>query len=366
MKTIAKPWIAEIGVYEPGKPIEEVAREMGFKSADEIIKLASNENALGPSPLAVEAMKRAACLMHRYPDGSAYHLRNALAEKLKVDPAQILVGNGSNELIEFIGHVFLETGVDMVMAEYSFAIYRLVAGMFQAGVISVPMRNYTHDLDAMLDAITSETKIVFIANPNNPTGTIVGSDDLDRFMSRVPDNVVVCIDEAYIELLPAELQLDTLKYVKNGCNVILLRSFAKSYGLAGLRVGYAVAQEDAIALMQRVRQPFNVNSMALAAAQAALKDETHLRKTRKMIQEGFLFFEEHLSQIGVPYVPSVVNFLLVEVGQGRVVFQKMQKEGVIVRPMDGYGLPRHVRITIGTREENERCIHTLSRVLGNF
>lgn len=366
MKRIAKSWLSDLDMYESGRPIEEVARELGLENADQIVKLASNENALGPSPLAVKAMKKAACLVHRYPDGSAYYLRKAIGIKLKVEPEQIMVANGSNELLEFIGHVFLQPGVNIVMADHAFAIYRLIAGIFQASVVSVSMKDYTHDLDAMLDAITPGTKIVFIANPNNPTGTMVNAVDIDRFMNRVPDHVVVCFDEAYIELLPVNRQPDTLKYVRDRRNVVLLRSFSKSHGLAGLRIGYAVAPEEGIALMQRVRQPFNVNSMALAAALAALEDEAHVRKTRKLIVEGLSFFEDQLSRMGIPYVPSVVNFLLVEVGQGRKFFQAMQKEGVIVRPMDVYSLPRHVRITIGTRQENERCIHAMARVLGDF
>ncbi len=364
MKTVAHSWVMELGMYERGKPIEEVARDLGFESAEDIIKLASNENALGPSPRAVRAMKRAAAQMHRYPDGSAHYLGRKLAAKLRVSPEQILPANGSNEIIEFIGHVFLGPETEIVMADRGFAIYHLVAALCRARTIRVPMKDFTHDLEAMAAAITPQTRVVFIANPNNPTGTMVDGPALDRFMDRVPDHVVVCIDEAYIELLPPKLQPDTLRYIRAGRKVILLRTFSKTYGLAGLRVGYAVASEEGIALLNRVRQPFNVSAMALAAALAALDDAAFIRKTRKMVQEGLAFFEENLARLGVAYVPSVVNFMLVEVGQGRAVFQALQKEKVIVRAMDGYGLPRHVRITIGTRKENEHCLRALAKVLG--
>ena len=363
MKNIAHAWITDLKMYEPGKPIEEVARELGFASVDDIIKLASNENALGPSPLALRAMKRVASQMHRYPDSSAHLLRRALSKKLGVKPDQLLIANGGNEIIEFIGHVFLCPGVDMVIADRAFAIYRLIGDMFRARVISVPMQHFTHDLDAMLAAITPQTRVVFIANPNNPTGTMVSGETLDRFMQQAPEHVVVALDEAYVELLPEDQQPDALKYVREGRKIIVLRTFSKTYGLAGLRIAYAVAPEEGIQLMHRVRQAFNFNSMALAAAEAALADDAFVRKTRRMIQAGQKLFAEHLPRLGVAYVPSVTNFMLVEAGQARATFHALQKEKVIVRPMDGYGLPDHVRITIGTREENERCLKALARVL---
>ncbi len=363
MKNIAHSWIRDLKMYEPGKPIEEVARELGFESVEDIIKLASNENSLGPSPLALKAMKRVANQMHRYPDSSAHLLRNALSKKLGVKPEQLLIANGGNEIIEFIGHVFLGPGVDLVMADRAFAIYRLIGDMFQARVIGVPMKNYTHDLDAMLAAITPQTRIVFVANPNNPTGTMVSGKELDSFMQRLPQHVVVALDEAYVELLPEDQQPDTLKYVREGRKVIVMRTFSKTYGLAGLRIAYAVAPEEGIQLMHRIRQAFNFNSMALAAAEAALDDDAFVRKTRRMIRAGQKLFTEHLTRMGIGYVPTVTNFMLVEVGQSRAKFHELQKEKIIVRPMDGYGLPAHVRITIGTRAENEMCLKALARVL---
>jgi histidinol-phosphate aminotransferase len=361
---IANPWVGQLGIYEPGRPIEEVARELGFKSADEIIKLASNENALGPSPLAVKAMKAAACDMHRYPDGSAFYLKQALAKKLGVSPKMILTVNGSNEAIELLGHTFLGPGKNIVMADRAFVVYALIAATFQARTIAVPMKDFTHDLDAMLKSITKDTRLVFVANPNNPTSTMVDGKQIDKFMKQVPDHVVVCFDEAYIELLPRSMQPDTLKHVKGGRKVAIMRTFSKTYGLAGLRIGYVLAPAACIELLERVRQPFNVNAMAMAAAIAALEDDAYVERTRKMIREGLAFFEEQLDHIGLPFVPAVANFMLVEVGNGRKVFEELMKEGIIARPMDCYGLPRHIRITVGTRKENEQCIKALATVLG--
>ncbi len=360
---LARSWVSGLGVYEPGRPIEEVAREMGFASADDIIKLASNENSLGPSPKAVVAMRAVARRMHLYPDGGAFYLREALARKLHVKPGQLLIGTGSNELIEFIGHVFLGEGMNLVMADRAFVVYKLVGDMFRAGTVLVPMREFTHDLDAMLAAITGETRVVFIANPNNPTGTMVGGAELESFLHRVPDHVITVLDEAYIELLDPALQPDTLRYVREGRNVIILRTFSKTYGLAGLRIGYAVAPEECIHLMQRVRQPFNTTAMGQAAALAALEDEEHVERTRRLVKDGLVDFEKAFRKMGLEFVPSVVNFILVKVGKGREVFEAMQKLGVIVRPMDPYRLPDHIRITVGTRVQNRRCLRALETVL---
>jgi histidinol-phosphate aminotransferase len=360
---LARPWVTGLGVYEPGRPIEEVAREMGFQDASGIIKLASNENALGPSPKAVAAMKKAARQMHLYPDGGAFYLRQALARKLGVSQDQIIAGCGSNELLEFLGHVFLDNSTSIVMAERAFVVYKLVADMFRARTIKVPMKNFTHDLEAMLAAITPDTRIVYVGNPNNPTGTMVGQDELDRFMERVPDHVIVVFDEAYIELLPPARQPDCLKYVRAGRNAIVLRTFSKTYGLAGLRIGYGVAPEECVKLLQRVRQPFNTTAMAQVAAIAALEDDEFVERTRAMTQEGIAFFESAFAKMKLEYVPSSANFTLVKVGPGRKIFDALQRTGVIVRPMDPYGLPDYIRITIGTRPENKRCLTALKKVL---
>jgi histidinol-phosphate aminotransferase len=360
---LANPWVRQLAIYEPGRPIEEVARELGFTSEEVIAKLASNENALGPSPLALKAIRDAAEKMHRYPDGGAFYFKQALAAKLNVKPDQIMVGNGSNELIELLGHAFLAPDAGIVMADRAFVVYRLVADLFQAKTVAAPMKEFTHDLDAMLAAIRPETKIVFVGNPNNPTGTMVGQDDIDRFMDRAPSDVIVCFDEAYIELLPPDAQPDVLKYVRENRNVVALRTLSKTYGLAGLRIGYAVAPAACIALLNRVRQPFNVNAMALAAATAALDDVAHVEKTCEMVQAGIAFLQAEFGRMGLSYVPAVANFILVEVGKGREVFEAMMHEGVIVRPMDGYGLPHHVRVTVGTPRENEKCVEALQVAL---
>lgn len=363
MKHKANPWIQGLATYEPGRPIEEVARELGFANADEIIKIASNENALGPSPRAVDAMREVAGRMHLYPDGDCFYLRRKLAERLNVHMDQILVANGSNEAIELLAHVFLAPGKNIVMAQGAFIIYKLVAAALQADTIMVPMRNYTHDLQAMLKAITPNTQLVFIANPNNPTGTMVGGAEIDAFMAKVPDHVVVVFDEAYIELLPPSKQPDVLKYVRQGRHVFVLRTFSKTYGLAGLRVGYAVAPKEGIELLHRVRQPFNVNAMAQTAALAALDDDEFVEKTRKMVADGLAYLEKAFREMGLEFVPSVANFILVKVGKGREVFHELMRRKVIVRPMDGYGLPDHVRVTVGLPHENERFVAALKDVL---
>lgn len=361
--TLAHPWVRSLAVYEPGRPIEEVARELGFADAAEIIKLASNENALGPSPKAMTAMRRMVARMHFYPDGGAFYLRRALAQRLGVEMEQIMTGHGSNEIIALLGQVFLKPGTNIVMADRAFVVYRLVADAFRAKTIAVPMRNFTHDLDALLAAITPRTKLVFIANPNNPTGTMVDGAALDRFMRRVPPQVVVVLDEAYIELLPPEQQPDTLRHVRAGRQVFVLRTFSKTYGLAGLRVGYAIGPRAGVELLNKVRQPFNVNAMALAAAEAALDDENYVQRTRRMVANGLTQLEKGFAELGLDYVPSVVNFVLVKVGRGREICRALERQRVIVRPMDGYGLPDHVRVTVGLPRENAHFLRALKTVL---
>lgn len=361
-ESMANRWIPALGAYEPGRPIEEVAREIGFDS-ETAIKLASNENALGPSPLAAAAMQDAVSQMHVYPDGGGYYLIEALAERLAVPRDSIVLTNGSNEGIEFLGHVFLSRGDAIVMSEHAFVIYQLCASLFQADTIAVPMREHRHDLDAMRGAITDKTRLVFIANPNNPTGTMVSGAEIEAFMSRVPEHVIVVIDEAYVELLSPEQQPDTLSYVREGRRVVLLRTFSKTYGLAGLRIGYAVAPAPLIALLQKVRQPFNVSAMAQVGALAALGDHAHVERTRELVSAELAFYESAFKQMGIESIPSVANFICADVGDGRDVFERLQKRGVIVRPMDGYRMPSFIRITLGLRPENERCLEELKAVL---
>jgi histidinol-phosphate aminotransferase len=361
---IPKDYIAELRVYEPGKPIEEVARELGFDDIADIVKVASNENELGPSPMAVEAMQEAIPEMHRYPDGGAFYLKKKLAENLAISPEQILFGCGSNELIVFLGHVFLGQGTNLIMGAEAFAVYFLVAAMYNAETVRVSMPDHVHDLDGMLDAITPETRLVAICNPNNPTGTVVAPDAIDAFIERLPDHVIAIFDEAYFEVMPEELKPNLLKHIRAGKkNIILLRTFSKAYGLAGLRIGYAIGHPELIGLLNKVRQPFNVNGMAQAAAMAALDDITHLVETCQMVREGLRFFEDGLSSIGIETVPSAANFILAKTGRGREVFEELQKRKVIVRAMDAYGLPDHIRITIGTPTQNKTVLDALKDVL---
>lgn len=360
----AKEWISDLRVYEPGKPIEEVARELGFDDIAEIVKVASNENELGPSPMAVEAMREAIPEMHRYPDGGAFYLKQKLSEKLSVQPENLLFGCGSNELIVFLCHVFMEQGKNLIMGAEAFAVYFLANAMYQGDTIRVPMPDHVHDLDALLEAITPETRIVAICNPNNPTGTMITPDEIDRFIEKLPDHVVAVFDEAYFEVMPDHMKPDVLKHIRAGKeNVIVLRTFSKAYGLAGLRIGYAIAHPELINLLNKVRQPFNANLMAQSAAMAALDDVTHIVETREMIFQGIEFFERELPKIGVEVVPSGANFLLIKTGRGREVFQELQKLKVIARPMDPYGLPEYIRITIGTPEQNQIMLDALKQVV---
>lgn len=360
----AKEWISDLRVYEPGKPIEEVARELGFDDIAEIVKVASNENELGPSPLAIEAMQESISDMHRYPDGGAFYLKRKLAGKLDVAPENLLFGCGSNELIVFLCHVFLGKGTNLIMGTEAFAVYFLAAAMYQGEVVRVPMPEHVHDLDAMLAAITPETRLVAICNPNNPTGTMVSPEAIDRFIEQLPDHVVAIFDEAYFEVMPEHMKPDVLKHIRDGReNIIVLRTFSKAYGLAGLRIGYAIGHPELIGLLNKVRQPFNVNAMAQAAAMAALDDVTHLVETREMGFQGLEFFHHELPKLGIETVPSGANFILVKTGRGRDVFGALQKLKVIVRPMDPYGLPEHIRITIGTPEQNQIMLDALKAVL---
>jgi histidinol-phosphate aminotransferase len=356
----ANRFVCDLVAYEPGKPIEETARELGLDPAD-IIKLASNENPLGPSPRAREAMVAALADAHIYPDGGGYRLRTAIAGKLGCAPGQVVIGNGSNEIIELLCHAFLHRHAELIAAEHAFVVYKLMATLFGAGYVEVPDPEFIHDLDSMAAAVTERTRLVFIANPNNPTGTMVGQAEIDRFMDRVPEHVVVVFDEAYHEF--PDDPPDTLKFVREGRNVCVLRTFSKIHGLAALRVGYGVAPEPLAAILQKARQPFNVNAIGQAGAVAALDDAGHLAATRALNRAGLGFYAEAFRRRGLEFVPSFANFLLVKVGDGNRVFADMLKRGVIVRAMAGYKLPEWVRITVGTQTQNERCLAVLDEVL---
>ncbi|HEY8991032.1 MAG TPA: histidinol-phosphate transaminase [Luteolibacter sp.] len=357
----ANRFVCDLVAYEPGKPIDETARELGLNPAD-IVKVASNENPLGPSPKAKKAMAAALDEAHIYPDGGGYRLRSAIAEKLDLSIDNVVIGNGSNEIIELLCHCFLNPDAELIAAEHAFVVYKLMATLFGAKYVEVPDPGFVHDLDAMADAITDQTRLVFVANPNNPTGTVVGQEAIDRFMARVPEHVVVCFDEAYFEFL--DEPFDTLKFVRANRNVAVLRTCSKIHGLAALRVGYGLCGKNVAAILQKARQPFNVNAIAQAGALAALTDDEHVNKTREVNRAGLAFYEAAFRERGLEFVPSVANFILVNVGDGDRVFRDMLKEGVIVRAMRSYKLPEWVRISIGTPAQNERCLEVLDHVLG--
>ena len=358
----ANPQLRDLVAYEPGKPIEDVARDLGL-DPNEIVKPASNENPLGPSPKAVVAMTEALAKAQFYPDGGGYKLRQAIAEQNGLARENVVLGNGSNEIIEFIGHAFLKPGDSIIAAEHAFVVYKLMATLFGAETIEVPDPNFIHDLDAMADAIRPETKQLFIANPNNPTGTLVDEAAIDRFMERVPEHVIVIFDEAYHEFLKEPP--NTLKYVREGRNVIIMRTFSKIQGLASLRIGYGLGPAPLIEVLQKTRQPFNANAIAQAGALASLLDTEHQAKTCENNDAGLRYFEDMFKELGLEYVPSHANFVLVRVGDGDALFADFMKRGVIIRAMRGYKLPEWIRVSVGRPAENERFVAELKTWLSD-
>ncbi|NGO40252.1 histidinol-phosphate transaminase [Limisphaera ngatamarikiensis] len=356
------PQLEQIPVYQPGRPIEEVARIHGL-APESIVKLASNENPLGPSPRALQALQAACATVHLYPDGHAFALKARLAEKLGLTPEHLILGNGSNEVLELVGHALLRPGVDVVVSQYCFAVYPLVTRLFGARLITVPARNFAHDLAAMRAAFTPQTRVVFIANPNNPTGTCAPPQELRQFVESVPPDVLIVLDEAYIEFL--DHPADFLPAIREGRspNLLLVRTFSKIYGLAGLRVGYGIGHPQVVAALEKTREPFNVNRLAQAAALAALDDHDHVEQTRAINKAGLRQLATGFESLGLPYIPSEANFILVRVGNAHAVFESMLRQGVIVRPMDGYDLPEWIRISVGRPEENERCLRALQLAL---
>ncbi|HHL40205.1 MAG TPA: histidinol-phosphate transaminase [Deltaproteobacteria bacterium] len=357
LKLPVPDYIASLVPYPPGKPIEELERELGISGS---IKLASNENPLGPSPRAIEAAARAVREAHRYPDGSCFYLKRRLAAHLGVETGNIMVGNGSNEIIELLVRTFVRPGDEVLMADPSFAVYPLVTQAAGGAAVRVGLREMTIDLDAMARALTGRTRLVFIANPNNPTGTIVTAAALDAFMERVPPGVVVCIDEAYYEYVRSPDYPDSLRYIKERA-VVVLRTFSKIYGLAGLRVGYGAAPEEIVSLVERVRQPFNVNSVAQAAACAALDDRDFVERSRRANADGLQYLFAGLAELGLETVPTEANFFLIKVGDGKRLYEELLREGIIVRPMGGYGLGEYIRVNVGTKAENHRLLSFLKK-----
>lgn len=359
-------YVSNIKPYVPGKPIEELERELGIKDS---VKLASNENPLGPPPHVIEKMiqdlssREPSLGLNRYPDGSGFYLKRALAEKWSLSMDEIILGNGSNELIDIAVRTFLQPGDEAVMANPSFVVYPMSTRAQGARAIEVPLKEYTHDLDAMASAITGKTKIVFVANPNNPTGTMNRRDEFETFMSRVPGGVLVVVDEAYCEYVTDPDYPDSVRYLREGRDILILRTFSKIYGLAGLRIGYGIGNKEIIAEMNKIRPPFNTSSLAQKAAVWALADERHVQKTREMNRQGKDYLYRELDSLGIAYVPTEANFLYIPLKkEAQTVYQKLLERGVIVRPVG----PRELRVTIGLPEENARFVNALRSVMGEM
>jgi histidinol-phosphate aminotransferase len=354
--------VAAMSPYQPGKPIAEVARELGLVEAD-IVKLASNENPLGASPQALQAMQAAMADVARYPDGNGFVLKRELAQHHKIGPESIVLGNGSNDVLELAALAFLGPGTSSVYAEHCFVVNRLATQARGAEGIEVAARDYGHDLQAMQRAVREDTRVIFVSNPNNPTGTYVAPEEVQSFLEKVRSDVLVVLDEAYYEYLEPQQQSSSMEWVARFPNLLVTRTFSKAYGLAGLRVGYGVAHPQVADMMNRVRQPFNVNSAAQAAAVAALGDERFLRESIQLNRAGMKQLTAGLSALGLDWIESYGNFVTVRVGEADRVFRELLQRGVIVRPIAGYGLPRHLRVSIGLESENNRLLEALAAVL---
>ena len=353
--------ILDIKPYVPGKPIEEVKRELGI---DDVIKLASNENPLGPSPLAIEAMKKAVEEVNLYPDGSCYALRKTLANHLNFDPSMLIFGAGGDEIIFYLAMSFLCEGNECIQADVTFSEYSTAAKIMNCYSHLVPLKNDTYDLDSMLKKVNDKTKIFTITNPNNPTGTIVSADEVEKVIDKLPPQCVLFLDEAYYEFVDDPAYTRSIQWVKEGRNVLVLRTFSKIYGLAGLRIGYGIAPPHIIDILERVRAPFNVNSVAQAGAIASLNDPNQVARSRKLNNEGKQYFYNEFKKLGLNYTPTQANFVWVNTGQdSKEVFGKLLKKGVIVRTGDIFGCPTHIRVTMGTMSQNERFIKALTEVL---
>lgn len=360
MKSLFKKNILEISPYQPGKPIDEVKRELGL---EDVIKLASNENPLGPAPAAVSAIRRSLKDINRYPDGSCFYLKRAIAKRFKLSPSNIIVGNGSDEIIDIIVKAFLNEDEEAITSKTTFLEYEIITQANGRRIRTVPLVDFKYNLEAIKKAIGPRTKLVFIANPNNPTGTYVNNREVTDFLGDIPKDLVLVFDEAYFEFVDKKDFPKTIELINNK-NIIVLRTFSKIYGLAGLRVGFGVARESFIAAMERVRQPFNVNSLAQIAARGALNDRRFVKKTRNLILKEKRFLYQALADLGLDYIPTVANFILIDLNKdAAAVFKQILRQGVIVRDMRAYGLKNYIRVTIGKREENERFIKALKATI---
>jgi histidinol-phosphate aminotransferase len=362
VKLKVAPNISTLVPYPPGKPIEELEREYGISGS---IKLASNENAWGPSPKAVEAMKEALQNLHRYPDGSCYYLTRRLSEKLGIKPEEIVFGNGSNEIIGLLIAAFLQPGEEVITSHPTFLMYQKLVQV-QGGVNTVVelTESMHHDLKAILGAVSPKTRIIFLDNPNNPTGTIIDKDGFASFMEQLPDEVIVVLDEAYVDFVAPELRIDVLAYIREGKPVAALRTFSKAYGLSGLRLGYGIMGAEMADYLNRVRQPFNVNSLAQIGGTAALSDEEHYRMTLQKSRDGIAWLSKEVEKLGCRPMETHTNFFLIDVkGDGKKLYEYMLHQGVIVRPMQAYGYPNYIRITAGRADENQRFVKALGKSL---
>lgn len=360
---LANPGIRGLSPYQAGKPIEELQRELGLSH---VVKLASNENPLGPSPAVKAACERALATITRYPDSNGFALKSALAENLHVQPTQLTLGNGSNDLLDLIARVFLAPDLSAVFSQYAFVVYPLATQACGARAIATPARDWGHDLDAMADAIAPDTRLVFIANPNNPTGTALSRQEVTAFLRRVPEHVIVVLDEAYTEYVDDPNFPDGVALLAEFPNLVVTRTFSKAYGLAGLRVGYSISSPAIADLLNRVRAPFNVNSLALAAAVAALGDKAYLERSRNLNSDGMRQIAAACDSLDLSFIPSAGNFITVDVGDRALdVYHRLLREGVIVRPLAPYQMPRHLRVSIGLPEENQFFIDALPQVLGS-
>ena len=362
--TLAPEYIKAIAPYQGGKPISELAREMGLQEHD-IIKLASNENPLGISPKAEYAIQEAVLDIARYPDGNSFALRDAVSKKFNVAQNQIVFGNGSNDILELAARAFLTAGCETIYSEHAFAVYPLVTQATGAKGVVVPAKNYGHDLNAMLAAITPKTRIIFVANPNNPTGTLLGKAELLTFLKQVPKAILVVLDEAYDEYLSADHKSEAITWLNEFNNLIISRTFSKAYGLAGLRVGFGLCHADIADLMNRVRQPFNVNSIAQAAAVASLEDEDFVARSYALNQAGMVQLTQGFNKLGLEYIPSFANFVSFSVKNAAQVNQKLLQNGIIVRPIANYGMPDYLRVSIGLFSENARFLEVLEEIINN-
>ena len=360
---LAQPGVQQLSPYVPGKPVDELARELDLDPAS-IVKLASNENPLGPSPKALEAIRSELAELTRYPDGNGFELKSRLAARCGVQINQVTLGNGSNDILDLVARAYLAPGLNAVFSQYAFAVYPISTQAVGAQGKVVPAKDYGHDLEAMLAAIDANTRVVFIANPNNPTGTWFGPDALERFLARVPQSVLVVLDEAYIEFAEGDELPDGLKYLARYDNLLVSRTFSKAYGLAALRVGYALSSAQIADVLNRVRQPFNVNSLALSAACAALDDADYLAQSRQLNDAGMAQLEAGLRELGLSWIPSKGNFIAVNFGRDTAAInQALLRAGVIVRPVVGYGMPNFLRVSIGLPAENARFLDALAKVL---